>query len=460
MDIRWAVGGVVLWGLVVSPAAVLAADGVLDGTFSGDGRQSVDFALVNGGDDRGAAVTVDSGGRVVLAGRAAWSATDDDFAFARLLANGSLDAGFSGDGRATVAFDAGPSGHALDRAGDVAIQRDGAIVACGFVEVDASGGRELAVVRLLDNGAADPSFSGDGRLLVNPLGGAARYEEECSIVVRASGAIAVAWTTDDLTTIGILQLTSTGSLDPGFGSGGVLSIAVPGETKLTDLALWFPSGSEEVVATGYLSTASTEGLDALLLTTGNGVTYSSGFLDNPEPGTSERGVGLATQSDGALILGMTASGSGFSRGSLVRLTAFGLDSSFGLAGWANVDLASGPSEIDELLGIVVQSDDRIVPFGYTRTLSMRDCVLERFDADGQGLDASFGTAGRTTVSFTTGAVVDDCVAAAIGDGRVVTGGLSDLQGDLDFISARLTSQLIYTDGFEIGSGYFWSAIVP
>lgn len=459
MEIR-RVGGVLLvWGLLVAPGAARAADGVLDGTFSADGMQSVDFALVTGGNDLGASVAVDSRGRVVLAGRAAWSTTDDDFAFARLLPNGALDTSFSGDGRATVAFDAGGTGHALDRAGDVAIQPDGKIVACGFVEVDASAGRELGVVRLLENGSADTGFSGDGRFLVNPLGGAARYEEECSVVVRASGAIAVAWTTDDLATIGLMQLSSTGSLDPAFGSGGVWSVTVPGEAMLADLALWLPAGAEQLVATGYFSTGSTEGDDALLVVTDDGATYDSAALDHPTAGTHERGVGVAMQSDGTLILGMTSAG-GFFGGRLVRLTAFGLDSSFGLAGWANVDLASGPSEIDELLGIAVQSDDRIVPFGYTRTLSTRDCVLERFDADGQALDVSFGTAGRTTVSLATGAGADDCVAAAIGDGRVVTGGMVDLQGDLDFLSARLTSALIYTDGFEIGASFFWSATVP
>ncbi len=460
MDYRRVASIALVWTLPVGPFAARAADGLLDGTFSGDGMQSIDFALVAGGNDVGNSVAVDGRGRVVLAGRAAWSTTDDDFAFARLLADGSLDTSFSADGRATVAFDAGPSGHALDRAGDVAIQRDGAIVACGFVEVDASGGRELGVVRLLDNGAADPSFSGDGRFLVNPLGGAARYEEECSIVVRASGAIAVAWTTDDFATTGILQLTPTGSLDPGFGSGGVLSLTVTGETMISDLALWFPSGSEALVATGHLSTASTEGFDALLLTTEDGVTHSWGFLDNPTPGSHERGVALGLQSDGQLIVGMMKVDSGPNRGSLVRLTAFGLDSSFGVAGWATFDLSTEVGEIDLLLGIAVQSDDRIVPFGYTRTLSMHDCVIERFDANGQGLDASFGTAGRTTVSFTTGDAADDCAAASLSDGRVVTGGMAYLQSDFDFTAVRLTSALIFTDGFEIGNRFFWSATVP
>lgn len=457
MDFRRAGWIVWVWSLSAGPFAAGAADGVLDGTFSGDGMQSVDFALVSGGNDRGTAVAVDSRGRVVLAGRAAWSSTDDDFAFARLLANGTLDTSFSGDGRATVAFDAGPSGHALDRAGDVAIQRDGAIVACGFVEVDAAGGRELAVVRLLDNGAADPSFSGDGRLLVNPLGGAARYKEECSVVVRASGAIAVAWTTDDFTTIGILQLTATGSPDPGFGNGGVSSVLVAGGAVVNDLVTWLQAGVEELLLAGYTAGPSTEGADAYLLSTEDGTVFQTERLDGPEASSNEEAVSIALQSDGRAVVGMT-SGDG---GRLARVNqALDLDPSFGVSGWANVDLAGGPGEHDLLLGIAVQSDDRIVPFGFTETLSKHDCVLERFDANGQGLDGSFGTAGRTTVSLVTGAAADDCVAAAIGDGRVVTGGPVDLQGDLDFLSARLISELIFTDGFEIGAGFFWSAIAP
>lgn len=460
MEIRRTGGVLLVWGLLVAPGAARAADGVLDGTFSADGMQSVDFALVAGGNDLGASVAVDSRGRVVLAGRAAWNSTDDDFAFARLLPNGALDTSFSGDGRATVAFDAGGTGHALDRAGDVAIQPDGKIVACGFVEVDASGGRELGVVRLLENGSADTGFSGDGRLRVNPVGGAARYEEECSIVVRASGAIAVAWTTDDNTATGVFQLDSTGSLDPLFGSGGVASLTFNGQAILDDLATWYRDGVEKLLMAGLVVGPSTEGGDALVLVTEDGTLFQVKQLDGPEASSNEEAVSLGLQSDGRVIVGMSSVG-GFSGGRLARLEpSLVQDLSFGVSGWASVDLTGGPSENDWLLGIAVQSDDRIVPFGYTQTLTLHDCVLERFDANGQGLDASFGTSGRTVVSLVTGAVEDDCVAAAIGDGRVVTGGMVDLQGDLDFLSARLTSALIYTDGFEIGASFFWSATVP
>ena len=450
--------GLVVWSIWAGAAPAGAVDGVLDTSFSSDGMKYIDFGLA-GADDLGSSVAVDSRGRVVVAGRAAFSSIDDDFGFARFLANGDNDTSFNSDALQTVAFDAGPSGNRRDRAHDVAIQRDGKIVACGTVEVDATGGRELGVVRLLETGALDTSFSGDGRIQLNPVGGATRYEQECSLVVRASGAIAVAWTSDDLATIGIFQLASTGALDPSFGTGGVLSQTVTGEAELTDLALWYPGGNEVLFATGYAWTPTTEQADALALFTADGASFDGATVDEPDVTSSEYGESVALQSDGRLILGLRST-AGSASARILRLDESGLDETFGLAGWLPVDLAGSPSEIDELLGIAVQSDDRVVVYGSTRTLSMRDCAIERFDANGQALDATFGPGGRTTVSYATGAVSDDCVAATIGDGRLVAGGFADLSGDLDFTATRLTSRLIFTNGFESADRTFWSASVP
>jgi len=448
--------GLVVWSIWAGAAPAGAVDGVLDTSFSSDGMKYIDFGLA-GADDLGTAVAVDSRGRVVVAGRAAFSSTDDDFGFARFLANGDNDTSFDSDALQTVAFDAGPSGNRRDRAHDVAIQRDGKIVACGTVEVDAAGGRELGVVRLLETGALDTSFSGDGKIQLNPVGGAARYDQECSIVVRASGAIAVGWTSDDFTQIGLFQLTATGVLDAGFGFGGLSTYSLSGVGALLDLVEW---DGDTLVGTGYRSYGGTEGEDGAMFTTTDGLSMLTTLFDGPEASTDEQILGVGIQSDGRLILGMRSSGGVFG-GRLVRVdSAFDLDPAFGASGWATVDLAGGPNEIDAMLGIAVQSDDRIVAHGYTSSLTIRDCVIERFDANGQTLDATFGSGGRTTVSYATGTGSDDCFAATIGDGRFVAGGFADLSGDLDFTATRLTSSLIFTNGFESADRTFWSASVP
>lgn len=86
----------------------------LDTTFSGDGRQTIGFGTSN---DTARAVAVMADGRIVVAGNAG-----DDFAVVRLLADGSLDTSFSGDGKVTTDV----SG--IGKAEAVAVQADGKIV--------------------------------------------------------------------------------------------------------------------------------------------------------------------------------------------------------------------------------------------------------------------------------------------------------------------------------------------
>jgi len=76
------------------------ADGALDTSFGGTGQVVTDVA---GSDDSGNAITIDSQGRIIVAG-AARVGSNDDFAVMRYNRNGTLDNTFSGDGKATAAI--------------------------------------------------------------------------------------------------------------------------------------------------------------------------------------------------------------------------------------------------------------------------------------------------------------------------------------------------------------------
>ncbi|MFF8278782.1 calcium-binding protein [Streptomyces lateritius] len=144
-------------------------DGGLDTTFSGDGRATVDFGAV----DMGHAVAVHTDGRVVVAG-----GSGNDFAVARLLADGSPDPAFSGDGRTTTDFDGGSE---LARA--VVIQPDGRIVAAG------RRGGDFALARYQTDGSLDTGFSGDGRTVTDFAGG---FEEAYGVALQGDGRIVAA----------------------------------------------------------------------------------------------------------------------------------------------------------------------------------------------------------------------------------------------------------------------------
>jgi uncharacterized delta-60 repeat protein len=77
------------------------SDGALDDSFSGDGRQTTDFP------ERGASaagVAFQADGKIVVAGSAAGLGTGAVFALARYITDGTLDGSFSGDGRQTADF--------------------------------------------------------------------------------------------------------------------------------------------------------------------------------------------------------------------------------------------------------------------------------------------------------------------------------------------------------------------
>src|SRR6185295_6924104 len=135
---------------VAAPAQ--AAPGDLDPTFSGDGKQTTDFGFGSGD----AAATVrQPDGKIVAVG-----STFGSIVLARYNANGTLDTSFSGDGKQTTDFGS-PEARTGDQAHAVAIQSDGKIVVVGSTgSLSAS---NFALARYNPNGSLDTSFSGDGK---------------------------------------------------------------------------------------------------------------------------------------------------------------------------------------------------------------------------------------------------------------------------------------------------------
>jgi uncharacterized delta-60 repeat protein len=138
----------------------LNVNGSLDGTFNGDGRQIIRGF---GGNDRAQAVRMQSDGKIILAGYTN-AAGNNDFAVARLNANGSLDVSFDVDGRQIVNGFGGD-----DRAQAVAVQPDGKIVLAGYT--NAAGNNDFALARLTPNGSLDAAFGVGGRVVTRGFGG-------------------------------------------------------------------------------------------------------------------------------------------------------------------------------------------------------------------------------------------------------------------------------------------------
>ncbi|MBI4259883.1 MAG: hypothetical protein HY658_04895 [Actinobacteria bacterium] len=79
-------------------------DGTLDTTFSGDGKQTTNFTAWS---DSLLGLAVQADQKIVAAGSAAAGGTNPRFALARYNADGTLDTTFSGDGKQTTQFTTG-----------------------------------------------------------------------------------------------------------------------------------------------------------------------------------------------------------------------------------------------------------------------------------------------------------------------------------------------------------------
>ncbi|MCP4374794.1 MAG: hypothetical protein GY794_01235, partial [bacterium] len=126
-------------------------DGSLDTSFDTDGIVTTDFGSST---DTGYSVTVQSDGKILLAGRSN-SDSDYDFALVRYNADGSLDTTFDTDGKLTTDFGSGD-----DWGRDVAVQSDGKILVVG--EGFNGSNMDIGLVRYNADGSLDTSFDSDG----------------------------------------------------------------------------------------------------------------------------------------------------------------------------------------------------------------------------------------------------------------------------------------------------------
>lgn len=193
----------------VGPSGVAIArynlDGSLDVGFGTLGKVVFGFG---GCCDDAASIALQGDGRIVVAGG---RGAGGDFTLARLNSDGTLDATFGVGGR--VATDFG----GFDRANAVAIQRDGQIVAAG------DGRERFALARYNADGSLDPTFGSGGKVITSIF--AENIESARSVAIQANGKIVAVGSVfhNFSRDFGLVRYNADGSLDPAFGSGGIVT---------------------------------------------------------------------------------------------------------------------------------------------------------------------------------------------------------------------------------------------
>ncbi len=117
------------------------SSGVLDTTFSRDGKMQIDFGSCC---QSAREVLVQSDGKIITVGYADTESSDSDFLLARLSTRGSLDTSFGVGGKVRTSF-----GDLNGGANGAALQSDGKIVAVGFQATFSNQWANFALARYL-----------------------------------------------------------------------------------------------------------------------------------------------------------------------------------------------------------------------------------------------------------------------------------------------------------------------
>jgi uncharacterized delta-60 repeat protein len=177
------------------------SDGTLDASFGGTGK----VVTARGGDQRINGLVLQSDGKIIVAGR-----DGSSIGLARYLSNGTLDTTFGTGGWATT-------GSTADYGTHVVLQSDGKILVSSWAHNGSN--YDLGVTRFLTNGARDIAFGASGRASVN-LGSPNDFA--LCVTVQPDGYILLGGYVTNGTTDGLalVRFDSAGNLDPTFGNGG------------------------------------------------------------------------------------------------------------------------------------------------------------------------------------------------------------------------------------------------
>ncbi|MEU7121501.1 calcium-binding protein [Streptomyces zaomyceticus] len=302
-----------------------------------------------------------------------------------LAAPGDLDATFGPDGRVTTPVTGYAEGH------DIARQSDGRLVVAGVSEAG------FALARYDTNGVLDSTFSGDG-IVTSDFGGGAATANAVAIQ-PSDGKIVVVGTTEVIAEEGggccffsVARYNTDGSLDTGFGSGGLVRVQeFGGSADGADVAVQ-PDGRIVAVGKGAgggfaLVRLGTDGsLDPTL--GGDGAVVAGFTPTSPQDGG---GIarGMALQPDGKIVVVGYVGNTAFDFGVARYHANGGLDTTFSGDGTVTADF--GGTEFGN--AVAVQSDGRIVAAGSGGA----GFAVLRYNADGTP-DAGFGGGGRTSVN--------------------------------------------------------------
>ena len=396
---------------------VEGAAGDLDPLFGSGGVVTTDIASSS---DSGGIVALQPDGKIIVAGSAQNLSNGQlSVALVRYNPNGSLDPTFGSGGIVVTTINT--------FANDVVLQGDGKIV------VSAGG----LIARFNPNGSVDPTFGSGGTINLLASSLAIQSDGKILAAVIAGGDFTVA------------RLNPNGSLDATFGNGGQVSTDLGGNDTAKAIGL---QSDSKIVASGMSGDAAgvvrynpngsldpTFGSGGIVLTFVAGGNFSRMTIQQ-----DDKILIAGDVQDEAIILG------GDSDFAMLRYNPNGSpDPTFGFGGLVITDVGNNNEHLND---VTVQPNGKIVLVGSIIAASFDFAVL-RYNPNGS-LEGAFGSGGIVITDlggendFPSSVVVQP-------DGFIVVAGSSSINDD-DFLVTRYEGDLIinqcdrFTDVFEDG----------
>lgn len=370
-DGKIVVGGYCYNGLDLEFALVrYNADGTLDASFGVDGKLSTAVGAYGVGQS----VTVQSDGKILLAGTS-HSGADEDFALIRYNADGTIDTSFSGDGIVTTPV----VGLRQDYGHSVSVQSDGKILVAGY---SLNEFRQFSVVRYNVDGSLDTSFGVDG--VVTTIIGFA-----FDMILQPDGKmVLVGMTGGDSSSFAVVRYNADGRLDTTFSGDGKLTTDLGVGHDIAYTVAIQPDGKILVGGQSYIAETGTD--FAIIRYNSDGsldTTFADeGILTTDFYGDYDVAREIMVQSDGKIVVaGSTLIGSN-NEFALVRYNSDGsLDTTFSTDG--KVTTSIGQSAVG--YSAILQPDGKILVVGSSSDGTSTDIAVVRYNSDGS-LDTTFG----------------------------------------------------------------------
>ncbi|HKR05093.1 MAG TPA: T9SS type A sorting domain-containing protein [Bacteroidia bacterium] len=224
-----------------------------------------------------------------------------------------------------------------------------------------------------------------------------------------------------------------GTLDPAFGIGGKVTTDIGGaDDKGVAIAI---QSDGKLVVTGFSYNGSDNDV-ALVRYLPDGSLDSTfgtnGKTTTPIGNEGDYGLSVALQPDGKIVVGGYSDMGLNNDFAILRYKSDGsLDSTFGTNGFVTTPVGSYG---DNANSIALQPDGKIVAGGFSDSTTGNYFAVVRYYNDGS-IDTAFGSGGKVVTHI--GLTDDQCNSIVIqSDGKILAGGYSDNGSDYDFALIR------------------------